>query len=77
MTGACPTHVLCASQPWSAKGVEGVHRFLARAYRLVTGGLSDQPPDGEQLRLVHATIKKVNAGACHMLLCERQGRPTA
>lgn len=53
---------------WNAKGVEGVHRFLARVYRLIAGdpaaptpgiGLSDEPPTKEQLRLLHATIKKV------------------
>ena len=59
-----------ALQPWNAKGVEGVHRFLARTYRLVTGELSAQQPDKEQLRLLHATIKKVVPAmmACSMLL---------
>ncbi|EFN59055.1 hypothetical protein CHLNCDRAFT_55974 [Chlorella variabilis] len=45
---------------WSTKGVEGVHRFLARVYRLVTEQpLSDAPPSQDQLRLLHQTIKKV------------------
>ena len=53
---------------WNTKGVEGVHRFLARVYRLIAGdplapnpgvGLSDEPATKEQLRLLHATIKKV------------------
>lgn len=59
---------------WNTKGVEGVHRFLARVYRLVTGGagdadgetkgsqalkLSDASPSRDQLRLLHQTIKKV------------------
>ena len=40
--------------------MEGVHRFLARAYRLVTGdSLTDAPPSRDQLRLLHATIKRV------------------
>ena len=46
-------------QAWNTKGVDGVHRFLARAYRLVTGDLSSAEPDREQLRLLHTTIKRV------------------
>lgn len=49
---------------WSTKGVEGVHRFLARVYRLVTEQpLTDAQPDGDQLRLLHQTIKKVGGRA--------------
>lgn len=57
---------------WNTKGVEGVHRFLARVYRLIVGAgvavadggptppsLTDVDPTKEQLRLLHATIKKV------------------
>lgn len=61
---------------WNSKGVEGVHRFLARVYRLVKFGgtpatqeeaenltglehLTNDEPSTEQLRLLHATIKKV------------------
>lgn len=49
---------------WSTKGVEGVHRFLARVYRLVTegGGLTEEEPTRDQLRLLHQTIKKVGGG---------------
>lgn len=48
------------TQVWNTQGVEGVHRFLARAYRLVTDQpLSDEPATEEQLRLLHATIKRV------------------
>ncbi len=39
--------------------MEGVHRFLARVWRLFEGGVSDEPASKEQLRLLHATIKKV------------------
>ena len=46
-------------QVWSTNGVEGVHRFLARAWRLFEGGLSDELPSREQLRLLHSTIKRV------------------
>lgn len=52
---------------WNAKGVEGVHRFLARVYRLIVGSVGDgsgpawddTTPTREQLRLLHATIKRV------------------
>jgi leucyl-tRNA synthetase len=55
-------------KPWSMKGVEGVFRFLSRVYRLVldeeTGALSPKLCDGEpakeQLRALHAAIKKVS-----------------
>ncbi|KXZ41205.1 hypothetical protein GPECTOR_654g773 [Gonium pectorale] len=43
---------------WSTRGVEGVHRFLARVWRLFEGGLVDEEPTREQLRLLHTTIKK-------------------
>ena len=63
---------MCAvmGQVWSTKSVEGVHRFLARAYRLVTGGnLTDAEPSRDQLRLLHTTIKRVGQLAtCMMLL---------
>ena len=55
-----------ASKPWSTKSVEGVIRFLDRAWRLVveeSGGVSPSVtadrPATEQLRLLHQTIKKV------------------
>ncbi len=51
---------LNAVKPWNAKGVEGVHRFLRRAWRMV----KDQPiverePNRDEYRLIHASIKKV------------------
>jgi len=57
-------------KPWSMRGVEGVSRFLARVWRLMMDenqagewGLSpriqDAAPGKSQLKLVHATIKKV------------------
>ncbi|KAI8470252.1 MAG: hypothetical protein J3K34DRAFT_262668 [Monoraphidium minutum] len=44
---------------WSTRGVEGVHRFLARAWRALENGVTDEEPTRDQLRLLHATIKKV------------------
>ncbi len=49
-----------ATKPWNTKGVDGVHRFLKKVWRLVTESkLIDAPMDADQLRLAHATIKKV------------------
>ena len=51
---------------WNSKGVEGVHRFLARVYRLIAGqahappSLTNEEPTKEQLKLLHACIKKVS-----------------
>ena len=56
-------------KPWQTSGVEGVHRFLQRVWRLViderSGGLSarltDAPPESEPAlqRTLHGTLKKV------------------
>ena len=57
-------------KPWSMKGVEGVYRFLGRVWRLVmeetqegnwslSRELAEVELSARQLRLVHATIKKV------------------
>ena len=42
--------------------MEGVHRFLARSYRLVTGdNLTEDEPSKDQLRSLHTAIKRVSA----------------
>jgi len=54
-------------KPWNMQGVEGVHRFLQRAWRIMidenTGRLDaevqDVDPDQATQRLLHQTIKKV------------------
>ena len=57
-------------KPWSMKGVEGVSRFLARVWRLImvenqagewipSGDLQDIDSEKAQLKVLHATIKKV------------------
>ncbi len=56
-----------ATKPWSMQGVEGVHRFLQRAWRAVidpeTGHVLDcvQEADSDEntTRILHQTIKKV------------------
>jgi len=57
-------------KPWSMKGVEGVSRFLARVWRLImeenqagewalSGGVQEIDPQKSELKVLHATIKKV------------------
>ena len=54
-------------KPWNTRSVDGVHRFLARAYRLVidpdtgerSAAVTDEPPTREQARVLHATVQKV------------------
>ena len=57
-------------KPWSMRGVEGVSRFLARVWRLMmdenqagewelSPRLQEVLPDKAQLKMVHATVKKV------------------
>ncbi len=76
-------------KPWSMKGVEGVYRFLARAWRLamtedqegnwqLSDAMADIEPTPSQLRVLHATIKKVtgdlatlsfNTAISQMMVC--------
>ncbi|MHB9139772.1 MAG: leucine--tRNA ligase [Victivallaceae bacterium] len=50
-----------ATKPWNTSGVEGVYRFLKRAWRLITESrIVDQPCTRDQLRVLHYTIKKVS-----------------
>jgi leucyl-tRNA synthetase len=50
-----------ATKPWNTSGVEGVYRFLKRAWRLLTESrIVDEPCNREQLRMLHYTIKKVS-----------------
>ena len=64
-------------KPWSMTGVEGVARFLARVWRLAmeesqTGEWVASPtvreidPDKAQLKVMHATIKKVGEDIEHL-----------
>jgi leucyl-tRNA synthetase len=54
-------------KPWSTSGVDGVHRFLNRAWRLMVDEDSDSlhsrikesDPNDAQLRTLHLTIRKV------------------
>ncbi|MBI1804424.1 MAG: leucine--tRNA ligase [Ignavibacteriae bacterium] len=59
---------LVDSKPWSMHGVEGVHRFLNRVWRMMTNedgslhaAIAAAPLTEEQERLLHQTIKKVTS----------------
>ena len=51
------------SKPWDTKGIEGVHRFLKKLWRLFTGEnglqLSNDKATPEELKVLHKTIKKI------------------
>lgn len=62
------------SKPWSNQGVEGVHRFLARVWRLfihralgdevsqtetLQAAIQDRAMNAEELKRLHTVIKKV------------------
>jgi leucyl-tRNA synthetase len=52
------------SKPWDTKGIEGVHRFLKKFWRLFydeeKGELwTEEQPTAEELKVLHRTIKKI------------------
>lgn len=52
------------TKPWDTKGIEGVHRFLKKLWRLYvdeTNGviITDDEPIAEEWKALHKTIKKV------------------
>ncbi len=79
-------------KPWSMKGVEGVYRFLGRVWRLameetqegdwaLSKNLAEGEPTPAQLRVLHATIKKVtgdiddfafNTAIAQMMVCTNE-----
>jgi leucyl-tRNA synthetase len=53
------------SKPWDTKGIEGVHRFLKKMWRLYFDEqkgwiVIDDAPTDDELRILHKTIKKIN-----------------
>ena len=60
------------TKPWSMQGVEGISRFLSRAWRMIVdepadrmqlnGKVTDTPPDEDPLRVMHKTIRAVTQG---------------
>ena len=50
-----------AVKPWNTKGVEGVYRFLKRAWRLIDSAvIVDRPCNADEARSMHSAIKKVS-----------------
>jgi leucyl-tRNA synthetase len=52
------------SKPWDTKGIEGVHRFLKKLWRLFADEIkglvvTDDAPTNEELKVLHKTIKKI------------------
>lgn len=52
------------SKPWDTKGIEGVHRFLKKLWRLYLDEqkgwiVTDDPATADELRVLHKTIKKI------------------
>jgi leucyl-tRNA synthetase len=53
-----------ASKPWDTKGIEGVHRFLKKLWRLFNDELkgkvwNDEKPTDAELKILHRTIKRI------------------
>jgi leucyl-tRNA synthetase len=71
------------SKPWDTKGINGVHNFLRRFWRLFHDGegnvnLSDEQPSKDNLKTLHKTIKKLiddlerfsfNTGVSNFMIC--------
>lgn len=53
------------SKPWDTKGIDGVHRFLKRLWRLFYGKdamvVTDETPSAAELKTLHKLIGKVRA----------------
>jgi leucyl-tRNA synthetase len=52
------------SKPWDTKGIEGVHRFIKKFWRLFFDEMKgkvwvDEAPTAEELKILHKTIKKI------------------
>ena len=71
------------SKPWDTKGIEGVHRFLKKLWRLFYDELKGKVWNGEkatdaELKVLHKTIKKIeedterfsfNTGVSTFMIC--------
>ncbi len=52
------------SKPWDTKGIEGVHRFLKKCWRLFYDGelgwlVTNDAPTAAELKVLHQTIRKI------------------
>jgi len=58
------------SKPWDSKGIEGVHRFLKKLWRLFfqenTGKVwTDEKATDEEMKVLHKAIKKIESDTEH------------
>ena len=74
------------SKPWDTEGIEGVHRFLRKFWRLYHNaenkiGLSEEEPTAEEWKSLHKTIKKIeedierfsfNTGVSTFMICTNE-----
>jgi len=54
------------SKPWDTNGIEGVHRFLKKVWKLFIYNnnqlqVSEEPANEKEIRLLHKLIKKINS----------------
>jgi leucyl-tRNA synthetase len=52
------------SKPWDTNGIEGVHKFYRKLWKLFHNSqnqldISDEDPELEELKIIHKTIKKI------------------
>ena len=52
------------SKPWDTKGIDGVHRFLRKFWRLFFNpngelNISQEAPKPEELKVLHKLIRKI------------------
>lgn len=71
------------SKPWETKGIEGVHRFLKKLWRLFFDEMkgkvwTDEKPSDAEYKVLHKTIKKIeddnerfsfNTGVSTFMIC--------
>ena len=47
------------SKPWDTNGIDGVHKFLKKLWRVFDGGIVDAKADAKELKALHKAIKKI------------------
>ncbi|HDP55056.1 MAG TPA: leucine--tRNA ligase, partial [Bacteroidetes bacterium] len=71
------------SKPWDTNGIDGVHKFLRRLWRLFQNAnnevsISNEPATKDELKVIHKTIKKIsqaienfsfNTGVSAFMIC--------
>ncbi len=71
------------SKPWDTNGIDGVHKFIRRLWRLYIDNnnkpnISDEPATKNELKTIHKTIKKItediekfsfNTGVSAFMIC--------